>query len=529
MTTTSVTESRPVVWTQGPVFWSLLLVAGALIAVIFFGPLREMVRVWDSSDEYGYGYMIPALTAFLIWQRKDRIERIPFEGSWLGIVVLLAGVGLFFVGSIATLYVISQYGFLLVVTGVALSLAGRRGFKPLLVPLLFLVFMIPLPVFLYNSLSAKLQLISSELGVAVIRLFGISVFLQGNVIDLGTYKLQVVEACSGLRYLFPLASLSFIAAYFYNAPFWKRAVIVLSSAPITILMNSFRIGVIGVLVEHWGTSQAEGFLHDFEGWIVFMACILVLVAEMMVLNMIGSERQPLREVFGIDLPQKTPADALAKRRPIPRPAIGSVAVLIVALLIAVTLDKRAEVVPQRTEFAAFPLEIEGWRGTRSRIDQIYLDILKLEDYFIADYVTDTGTVPVNFYVAYYTSQRSGEAVHSPRSCIPGGGWEISELSQRAIAGAEIGGRPIAVNRAVIRQGDNAQLVYYWFQQRGRPITSEYGVKWYILVDALTRNRTDGALVRLVTPVSQGNFEDADRRLEAFVKLAGPRLDAYVPN
>lgn len=529
MSATSTMDSRPALWTQGPAFWAVLLVAFALTGAIFFSPLKEMIRVWDTSKEYGYGYMIPALTAFLIWQRKNSIERIPFDGSWLGIVLVLMGLGLYFIGSIATLYVVSQYGLLLVVAGLALGFTGREGFKLLLVPLLFLVFMIPLPVFLYNSLSAKLQLISSEIGVAVIRLFGISVHLQGNVIDLGTYKLQVVEACSGLRYLFPLAALSFIAACFYNAPFWKRAVLVLSSAPITILMNSFRIGMIGILVEYWGTDMAEGFLHDFEGWIIFMACTLLLIAEMVVLNRIGAEKKPLREVFGIDLPEKTPAGASAMRRAIPRPAIASVVVLLAALLVSAMLDKREEVIPPRSELSAFPLDIETWHGTGGKIEQVYLDVLKLEDYFIADYVAGQGAPPVNFYVAYYTSQRSGESAHSPRSCLPGGGWEIAELTQRAVPDATVGGQPLSVNRVVIRLGDQAQLVYYWFQQRGRVVTSEYGVKWYILTDAITRNRTDGALVRLTTPVTRGNFEEADARLASFLGLAGPRLDAFVPN
>ena len=151
-----------------------------------------------------------------------------------------------------------------------------------------LFFTIPLPKFLYNNLSSQLQLISSEIGVWFIRLFDISVYLEGNVIDLGNYKLQVVEACSGLRYLFPLMTLGFIAAYFFKGAFWKRAIIFLSSIPITVLMNSLRIGMIGVTVEYWGVAAAEGLLHDFEGWVVFMACTAVLVLEMWVLAHVGS-------------------------------------------------------------------------------------------------------------------------------------------------------------------------------------------------------------------------------------------------
>ena len=127
--------------------------------------------------------------------------------------------------------------------------------------------MIPLPEFVLANLSTRLQLLSSQLGVAFIRLFDISVFVEGNVIDLGGYKLQVAEACSGLRYLFPLMTLGFLMACFYKGARWKRVVLFLSSIPITVLMNSIRIGIIGVTVERWGIRMAEGFLHDFRaGW-----------------------------------------------------------------------------------------------------------------------------------------------------------------------------------------------------------------------------------------------------------------------
>ena len=140
------------------------------------------------------------------------------------------------------------------------------------IPIVYLLFAIPLPYFIDAILTLKLQLISSQLGVFFIRLFQIPVFLDGNIIDMGIYKLQVVEACSGLRYLYPLLSLSFLAAYLFHGPFWQRAVIFLSSIPIAIGMNGFRIGVVGFLVDRWGTAMAEGALHFFEGWVIFFAC-----------------------------------------------------------------------------------------------------------------------------------------------------------------------------------------------------------------------------------------------------------------
>ena len=135
---------------------------------------------------------------------------------------------------------------------------------------------------------------------------------------------------------------------------------------------------------------------------------------------------------------------------------------------------------------------------------------------------------VNLYVAYYASQRKGESAHSPRTCIPGGGWQITELRQIPVAGVNWKGKPFLVNRVVIRKGEYSQLVYYWFQQRGRDLTNEYLVKWYLFWDALTRHRTDGALVRLTVFVQPGHMEEAEKNLNSFAKTIIAPLRGYIP-
>ncbi len=313
MTTNTVSA-----WRTPPLLWIIFGIGLALAMASAFNGLVAMVHSWNNSEEYGYGYMIPAITLFLIWQRKDKLAKLPFTGSWAGVAVLILGVLVTFVGQLSTLNTITQYGFLVALIGGLYGLLGRAAFNVILVPLLLLFLMVPLPAFLFNNLSAYLQLISSQIGVAVIRLFGVSVYLAGNVIDLGTFKLQVVEACSGLRYLFPLLALSIIASYFYQAAVWKRLVVILSSMPITVFMNSFRIGVIGVLVDIGGQKQAEGFLHQFEGWIVFMASVGLMLGEIALLSKIGRDRRPFREVFGLELPAPPPAGVVMKTRAIPR-------------------------------------------------------------------------------------------------------------------------------------------------------------------------------------------------------------------
>jgi exosortase D (VPLPA-CTERM-specific) len=525
----STTEIRPFAWRKTPWLWILVAIAAVLLLTVFYDGLSVMVEWWSGSPEYGHGFALPFVAAFFVWQKKDLLEALPFEGSWAGLLVVIAGIALYVAGELSTLYVVVQYSFLIVLWGLILALLGWRAFKLVWVPLLILVFMVPLPNFLYQGLSGELQLISSQLGVAVIRLFGISVFLEGNVIDLGNYKLQVAEACSGLRYLFPLMALGFIAAYLFDGPFWKRALIFLSSIPITILMNSFRIGAIGVLVEHWGTSMAAGFLHDFEGWAIFMACTAVLVLEMAILAKIGREPRSLRQAFRLRFPSRAAPDSQFRYRSIPKPFLGGVLVLAIVATLSLAMPQRVEVVAQRKSFYDFPLKLDQWSGTAGRLDQIELDALKLDDYIIADFV-GADRRPVNFYVAYYASQRKGESAHSPRSCIPGGGWEITDLSQRKLDRVAVAGQPLRVNRVLIQKGESKQLVYYWFQQRGRVITNEYLVKWYLFWDALTHNRTDGALVRLVTYIGPGqSIDQADKELSAFARTVSAPLEKYVPH
>jgi exosortase len=234
-------DTRPI-FRLSWVGWLVLALALLAAMVTVKTGLSQMLEWLLTKPEYSHGLLIPLIAAFLIWQRRDVIERTPFTGSWAGLIVVLLGASFAVIGRLSTLFTIEHYSVVITLYGLVLALTGWRVFRLLWAPLLVLLLMVPLPEFLYINFSAQLQLLSSKIGVWFIRLVGISVYLEGNVIDLGTYKLQVAEACSGLRYLFPLMTLGFLMAYFFKAAFWKRALLFLSSIPITIFMNSFRIG-----------------------------------------------------------------------------------------------------------------------------------------------------------------------------------------------------------------------------------------------------------------------------------------------
>ena len=508
--------------------WLPLIIISVLLVFLFQDGLSSMLATWEGKEEYSHGFLIPLISLFLVWLKRDELLKVPFERSWAGVFVVLLGVGIYFLGELSTLYIIVQYAFLITLYGVVLAMVGWRAFRIIWVPLLYLVFMIPLPAFVLNNLSNELQLISSQLGVAFIRACNISVFLEGNVIDLGVYKLQVAEACSGLNYLFPLMSLAFLVAYLFKGAWWQKAVIFLSSIPITIVMNSFRIGVIGVLVDNWGISMAEGFLHFFEGWVIFLLCTALLMGEVWLFARFGRPRRRLGEVIAIEYPAPLPKGGAFRRRPVTASMVAVVPLLLLGIAGASVMTEREELVPERLSFNEFPMMVEGWRGRNDYLEPEIIETLKFDDYVLANF-SDDGRRQVNFYVAYYGSQRKGESAHSPRSCIPGDGWRIASLDQRGIEGVRVGGAPLRVNRVEIHKGEYKQLVYYWFQQRGRVITNEYLVKWFLFWDALTKNRTDGALVRLTTPVGPGeDMALADARLRDFALAVAGRLEGYVP-
>jgi exosortase D (VPLPA-CTERM-specific) len=506
---------------------SIAVIIAAIVAACLWQreSVDYLVYLWGARQEFSHGPLLPLLALWLAWRQRGVLAELPRDGTLAGVTVVALGVLVVFAGDRSALMPIVHYGLVVMICGLVVAWLGTSAIRHIWLPLLLLFLAIPLPNFILNNLSSEMQLMSSQLGVALIRLFGVSVSLDGNVIDLGEHKLEVAAACDGLRYLFPLITLSFVMAYFYRAPLWKRAIVFASSIPVSILMNGLRVGSIGLLVERFGMGMAEGFFHEFQGWLMFMFSAGILFIEIMLLSRIGGTFGTWRGEFGLDAP--VPFKSAPKFTPL-APAVGGATALVGAVaVIGMLTPERVDSAPTRQDFTMLSMNEGEWSGRRDRLDGVYLDALKLDDYLLADF-NAAGKLPVNLYVTYYHSQRKGESVHSPRSCIPGGGWRISGFESRDIALATGAGN-LSVNRVVIERGDVKQVVYYWFDQRGRVLTNEYQVKWYIFWDSLTRNRTDGAMLRLTVPVLAGQSEaDADRTLEDFARTLVPALRPYIP-
>ncbi|MBN8279134.1 MAG: VPLPA-CTERM-specific exosortase XrtD [Gammaproteobacteria bacterium] len=508
----------------------LMLLIALSGVVIFEDGARDMFLTWGEA-EYSHGILIPFLALYLLLVHLRPLEAVDARPSWLGVGALAAALLITAFGELSAIYVIVQYAIVLTVWAIALTLIGLRGVRVIWGSMIFLLFMVPLPRFIQWNLSDQLQLLSSGIGAALLRLGGIAVFLEGNVIDLGNYKLQVVEACAGLRYLFPLMSFGLLCALVLRGARWQRALLFLSSVPIAIFMNSFRIAITGALVNRFGTEAAEGFLHYFEGWVIFTICLLILFLEMWALARWSG--RSIDDILVFDFPSWAEVRNSTRLVRVSAPLVSAAALMVAGAIAVVAIGDRQEDIPSRQPLTRFPLLLGEWQGVERELGQDELDVLQLTDYIMVDYRTPAAISPVQLYVAYYESQRKGASIHSPKACLPGGGWQIESFGQVTIPDIgpdDASGGAITINRSVVALGEERMVVYYWFQGRGRIVTNEYLAKWYIFWDSITKNRTDGALVRLISPVLRENdgIAAADQRLADFLRVSVPRLGYYIP-
>ncbi|MES1196424.1 MAG: exosortase C-terminal domain/associated protein EpsI, partial [Steroidobacter sp.] len=247
-----------------------------------------------------------------------------------------------------------------------------------------------------------------------------------------------------------------------------------------------------------------------------------------VLNRLQKDHRPWREIFNVEMPKSAPRTMLRLNWQPTTTFVISCCIVLAMCGYRSFAPEFVERVPQRASFAEFPFQLDGWKGMRAAMEQEYLNDLKLDDYVVANF-SSAFSPPVNLYVAWYNSQRGGQSSHSPRTCLPGAGWRITSLQRIDIPQAHSGGA-LTVNRVLIENSGQRQLMYYWFQQRGRIITNEYMVKWYLFQDALFKHRTDGALVRLIVALPEGiSIENADASLASFTRTLARRLSPYIPD
>ncbi|MDP3428595.1 MAG: EpsI family protein [Humidesulfovibrio sp.] len=556
---------------QGPTIWGLIQTAAllGLLACVYASSHTVMVSWWN-NDDYSYCYLLPLIIGWIVWHKRGSLAGLANGGTWAALAPLAVGVLLYWLGELGSEFYSQFLSSWFVALALCLLFFGWPVVRQLGFVFLLLFAMMPLPQFLNNTLTVQLQLMATQLGEGLIRLMGMSVYREGNIIDLGFMQLQVVEACSGLRYLFPLIVLGLVLAYFTRLRLWKKCALVALAVPISLVLNALRIAVTALASKLLGPQVAEGFSHDFAGWAIFLMSFGLLYAMSLLLARLpgepgagepraGDPRAELKaeaqpddsadDNAGGNADASADSEAAQPEQAGQKPATSApgptaraslplghapglrfwvACAVLAAMFLCITGRGGQDSPPQSRPFAEFPMQIGPWTGTAQFLEADILNTLKLSQYVLADYQGPDKAL-VNLYVAYYRSQRKGEAIHSPESCLPGTGWSVEEAEVVNIAPGA-GGAPQRVNRSLASKGASRILTWFWFAQHGRKLTSLPELKLSTFYEAITRNRTDGALVRLSTALGPHEpAAKADERLRRFLRDVEPTLRGFVPD
>src|SRR5271155_5875022 len=487
--------------------FSLLLLIGWLYA----STLGRLVLAWVGwapwrDPNFQHGIFVPLFALFILWQDRKNLRSILPSPSWTGVLAVILSQIMLVLGLLGAEPFSARVSLLVLLAGLIVIFRGWTFFRAVLFPWAFLFLMIPIPTLIMNKVTFPLQLLASKLATGLLRLVQVPVLQEGNLLTLAAKQLDVAEACSGIRSLITMVTLSIIYGYLLETRNWVRVTLVCFAIPIAVAANVFRIFGTGLLVQYWDPEKAEGFYHSLGGELIFVVALVMLFAAHRAITSIWKSG-PRKAADDRAAVRDTPArrETPDKNEPL---RFALAAGLLLATAIGLQAHAHSEIFPQRAPLGSLPLEIDGWKGTDNTIDEASLNILGHPEYILRDYVDPGQTQPwIEIYIAYFPSQSAGDTIHSPAHCLPGNGWIPSDRKVVQIAGPD--GSTFPVNRYVgAIGGEKPELVLFWFQAHGRAVSSGLDAKYYLFYDSIKMNRSDGALIRLRTPLLDGETAEA---------------------
>jgi exosortase D (VPLPA-CTERM-specific) len=508
--------------TQGLDWSKLLLPLTILLVLAFYFPDAHLLwDAWMVQEEFSHGPLMLGVSFYLLWSRRELLSRPDERGRYVGVALCFISIAFYALAIKSGVQNLRHLSTFSLIFSLFLTFGGLTYARYIFPSIILLPFVVPPPSFLNSNLSYGLQLFSSDVSVFWLRSIGITVFQDGNIIDLGKMKLEVAEACSGLRYLYPMIGLGALSGMLFDIHLWKRCLFLVLAAAVSIIMNSVRIFLTGAFVEFTDMGVSEGFFHLFEGWVFFLISF-ALTLGVCWLTLTKKEKKTI----GNGVLKIEPTGDASQINISSKPVFAAIALCLALGPLSFFLRSIDPVIPERATFASFPLKINGMIAEEDQIPGIEQEILQMSDYFLGHY-RQKDLSPISLFVGYYDEQSAGRTPHSPRVCIPSGGWKITNIETIDLDNK---GTMVPVNRVMIGKGEQRLLVYYWFQQRGKYIANEYMAKFNLLVGGLVSNRTDGALIRLTMPITTEMSElVADQRLSGFATELFEVLPRYVPS
>jgi len=249
---------------------------GSLILLCYAPQIKSLFVEWMTNDDMGHGFFVPLVAGYIVWQKRDELAAIPAQTNWWGLSLVLLGAVQSIVATLGVELFLGRTALIVTLTGVIWMVGGAQMLKKLAFPLFLLCFMVPIPAVIFNKITFPLQILASQLADGALSVLQVPVLREGNILELPTQKLSVVEACSGIRSLLSLTFLGLVYGYFFEKRTWIRVVLLIATVPIAIMANGSRITITGILSQI-KPELAEGFFHESTGWVIFMLALAILV------------------------------------------------------------------------------------------------------------------------------------------------------------------------------------------------------------------------------------------------------------
>jgi exosortase D (VPLPA-CTERM-specific) len=495
-----------------------------LIALLYALIVARLFLQWvgPHSDPYfQHGIFVPIFATFVLWQSRERLAAVAPGPSWTGLPLVVLSMATLVVGRLGAEIFLQRVSLLILLAGLIIFFQGWTFFRAVLFPWAFLFLMIPIPNLIISRITFPLQLLAARLSSALMELVWV-VYREGNIIWLASGRLDVAEACSGLRSLLTLLTLAIVYGYLMDTRRWVRVVLVGLALPIAVVANSFRVFFQGMLMQSGHGDLAEGLPHTVEGLLVFAVALILLFIAHRVISLIWKESPVAPRNFAHF--EEQPFGGVHVRAGSSYFGMAAVPMLVTAIFLQAHSNR--EIVKH---VDSLPYQIGAWTGIEVPISQDELDILGPGEYLMRDYENASQPEPlINLYIPYLPTQKDRDTIHSPDHCLLGAGW--FPISREVIRLPRPDGSSVPVNRYVVSKSGERQLVLYWFQAHGRVVASEWQAKYHLIADSIRMNRSDGAMVRLMTPMLRGETPDAAQaRMMKLGSQLLPLIDDYIPH